>query len=79
MRSFLLSWNFELKEGTKHLLFQRDDVFVASVLPCQSEGQVVGFRSEVQRGKGYFELLSHHRIHKGSRGRLKQATAGHVK
>lgn len=46
-----------------HLLFQCDDIFVARVLPGQPESQVVGFGAEVQRGKGYSELLSHHKTH----------------
>lgn len=53
---------------SRHLLLQRDDVFVARVLPCQTKRQVVGFRAEVQRSKGYFELLSHHKIHRWSHG-----------
>lgn len=49
--------NFSLVANTNaythsvDLLVQRYDVFVACVLPGQSECQVVGFRAEVQRVK----------------------------
>lgn len=50
--------------GSKDVLFQCDDVFVARVLQRQTQRQVVGLGAESQRGKGYFELLSHHKTHR---------------
>lgn len=61
----IYSWfNDTLAPEQKYSLLQRDDVFVASVLPGEPQSQVVGFGPEsTGGGKGYCELLSHHKTH----------------